>query len=319
MTRRAARRTAVAVGLSVALGSVMSSAVALPTIGNGPNQTVLPSSSGSQIDASARATSPAPMIVIDPGHSGSTIRGTTTNGLRDIDYPNYPEIFEMWDVSSCVGAALKTDGYRVTLTKRSALSSVSLADRAAIANRAHAALAISVHDDHSQSASFQATYSQRGVQHAGREHPMYRGNGNHRTTYHHAAVATRSQEYATTIAAARTTAQGSVRVAENTFTGRPPLEPGNLALVQLLSNVPWVYNEVGARTAGNATRAMSIGAETAYGRGLLAGVEASVPIQGRTEPSASAVAGLPGCLVEQIGTSGHVTRPTRYLPYGWRG
>ena len=69
----------------------------------------------------------------------------------------------MFDVSSCVARALRTDGYRVLLTKAHALDSVSLANRAAIADQAKADLAISVHDDHSQSAGFQATYDQRGL------------------------------------------------------------------------------------------------------------------------------------------------------------
>lgn len=315
MTTRTARWAAVVAGLGLGLASLTSPSAALPTIGDGPNETVLPV----RATAGARTTG-APLIVIDPGHSGTTIRRTTTHGLRDIDYPNYPEIYEMWDVSRCVGAALRTDGYRVTLTKKLASSTVSLAARAAIANDGAASLAVSVHDDHSQPASFQATYSQRGVQHAGSYHPMYRGTGSHRTVYRNTAVARRSQTYATKIAKARTTAQGHhVSVAENTFTGRPPLEPGNLALVQLLAKVPWVYNEVGARTAGRSTTAMSIGAETGYATGLLAGIEASVPIAGRTTPSAKATTGLHGCLVRQVGARGHYTRPTRYLPYGWRG
>ena len=38
------------------------------------------------------------------------------------------------------------------------------------------------------------------------------------------------------------------------LTGRPPLEPGNLALVQLLADVPWVYNEMGAKNRGGEHR-----------------------------------------------------------------
>lgn len=266
-----------------------------------------------------RARPAAPVIVIDPGHSGGTIMSRTTHGLRDVDYSNYPEIYETWDVSTCVARALRTDGYRVTLTKKHALSSVSLADRAAIANRAKAALAVSVHDDHGQSSAFQATYSQRGVTHTGRHHAMYRGVGSHRTVFAHPTVARRSETYATKIAQARTTAQHhQVTVRENSFAGRAPLEPGNLALVQLLADVPWVYNEAGARTAGSPTRAMSISAETAYATGLLAGIEASVPlVAGRANPATTSAAGLRGCLTKQVGTPDHLTRPTRHLPYGW--
>ena len=262
-------------------------------------------------------TTAAPMIVIDPGHSGRRITTRTASGLRDVDYPNFPEIYETWDISTCVAQALRTDGYRVTLTKQHALSSVSLADRAAIANRAKAALAVSVHDDHGQSSTFQATYSQRGVAQAGRYPAMYRGDGSDRTVFDHPTVARQSESAATKIATARTEAQRQrVTVQQNSFSGRAPLEPGNLALVQLLTDVPWVYNEAGARTGRSATTAMTISNETGYAAGLLAGIEASVPLAtGRARPTSAT--GLRSCLVAQIGAAGDLSRPTRYLPYGW--
>ena len=267
-----------------------------------------------------RPNAAAPLIVVDPGHSGRPIRSTdAATGLRDVDYPNYPEIYETFDVSVCVASGLRTDGYRVTLTKRRALDSVSLAARARIANEGRAALAISVHDDHSQGPGFQATYSQRGVRHGGAYHPMYRGTGPHRTVFRDVAVARASERAAATIARERTRAQGRpVSVRENSFTGRPPLEPGNLALVQLLATVPWVYDEAGARAGGSTTRAMSIATEEAYARGLLLGVEAAVPLaSGRvTQPSAGAKQ-LRGCLVTAATPgAGRVTRPARYRPSG---
>ena len=230
-----------------------------------------------------------PVIVIDPGHSGRSIRGRTTNGLLDYDYPNHPEITEVFDVSSCLAAGLRSDGYRVIMTKVSMNASVSLTERAEIADRAHPVLAISVHDDHSQTPAFEATYSQRGVAVGGRYPVMYRGTGSHRTVFDRPAVAKASQRYADIIAARRTVAQGRrVSVAENSFTGRPPLEPGNLALVQLLSDVPWVYNEMGARTGGSTTRQLSLAEETGYAMGLLAGVESAVPRSVRFTPTSTA-------------------------------
>lgn len=284
-----------------------------------PGQAITVKTDGSATTTPKDHPRAAPMIVIDPGHSGRTISSRTAAGLRDVDYPNHAEIYETWDISTCVARALRADGYRVTLTKQHALSSVSLADRAAIANRAKASLAVSVHDDHGQSATFQATYSQRGVALSGRYPEMYRGEGRHRTVFTHPAVARRSEVFATKIATARTTAQHQrVTVQQNSFTGRDPLEPGNLALVQLLADVPWVYNEAGARTAGSATQAMSIDRETEYAVGLLAGIEASVPlVADRANPVTTSASAVGGCLVDQVGSAGHLTRPTRYLPYGW--
>lgn len=264
------------------------------------------------------ATAVAPLIVIDPGHSGKSIRSTDrASGLRDIDYPNYPEIYEMFDISACVGEGLRADGYSVVLTKRQALDSVGLAARARIANEGKAALAISVHDDHSQGPDFQATYSQRGVKHDGDYHAMYRGTGSSRTVFSNAAVARTSEQAAATIARERTKAQGrTVGVRENTYTGRAPLEPGNLAIVQLLAKVPWVYNEAGAKTGGSTTRAMSVATEEAYAKGLLLGVEAAVPLSSGVvaQPSAGARQ-LKQCLVLAARPGdGRATRPARYRP-----
>lgn len=258
------------------------------------------------------------MIVIDPGHSGRSIRSTdSASGLKDIDYPNYPEIYETFDISACVGKGLRADGYRVALTKTKALDSVGLAARAKIANDAKAALAISVHDDHSQGSDFQATYSQRGIKHDGDYHAMYRGSGSSRTVFSDAKVAKASEEAAATIARERTKAQGhQVGVRENTYTGRAPLEPGNLAIVQLLAKVPWVYNEVGAKSGGSTTRAMSIATEEAYAKGLVVGIEAAVPLPAGavSQPSAGA-SQLKQCLVTAAKPGdGRVTRPSRYRP-----
>lgn len=200
------------------------------------------------------------------------------NGLLDVDYPNQPEMREVFDVSSCVAAGLRSDGYRVLLTKAHESSSVSLTERARIADRAHAALAISVHDDHSQGPTFQAVYSQLGLTVDGRHHAMWRGRGSHRTVFDQPSVARASDRAARLIARARSRAEGRpVRLAEENFAGRPPLEPGNLALVQLLTHRPWVYNELGARAGGSTTSELTVAQETAYAQGLLDGAEAAVP------------------------------------------
>ena len=261
--------------------------------------------------------------MIDPGHSGRSIRSVdAATGLRDIDYPNYPEIYEVFDISACVARGLRLDGYRVVLAKKHALDSVGLAARARLATRLDADLAISVHNDHGQTADFEATYDQRGRAQNGRYPVMYRGSGRARTVFDRPAVAKRSQRYAKIIAAARTTTQGRpVGVRVNTFTGRAPLEPGNLALVQLLTEVPWVYNEMGAKTAGSVTRAVSIDSELGYARGLLLGVERSVPVAAGpvSQPSAGARQ-LRRCLVEKVEPRpGRFTRPRAYLPYRFDG
>lgn len=289
---------------------------ATPTAGS----STAPPGPGSPTPSPTSTLGQIPVIVIDPGHSGRTIRSITRNGLRDIDYPNYPEIYEAFDVSWCVARSLRADGYRVLLTKRQALSSVSHTQRAAVANDNHAALAISVHDDHGVGPRFEATYDQRGVRHNGAYSPMYRGEGVHRTVFSSSATARQSQRYAGIIAAARTRAQGrAVTVQENSFNGRAPLESGNLALVQLFSDVPWVYNEMGALTDGHVRQAMSVASETGYADGLLAGIEAAVPlVPGRPGRSTSSAGTLTSCLTRRLEPQpGQFTRPQEYLPHGF--
>ena len=271
--------------------------------------------------AAALSGNRTPVIVIDPGHSGKKMRNREpVTGLWDITYPNYPEIYETFDVSVCVARALEADGYRVILTKKHALDNVSLAARARIANQNKADLAISVHNDHGQGNRFQATYDQRGLKGSnGKYHAMYRGRGEHRTVFKLPEVAKKSQRYARIIAAERTTAQRrKVTVRENSFTGRAPLEPGNLAIVQLLAKVPMVYNEMGARTGSSVYQATSINSEVRYARGLLAGVEAAIPPPSGADHPSKKTPWLRNCLTKQVEPSpGRYTRPRAYLPLGF--
>lgn len=224
-------------------------------------------------------TEKRPVIVIDPGHSGRSIRSTEpTSGLTDFDYPNDPELYEVWQVSRCVAQGLRQLDYKVIMTKDSASDSVGLVERAEIANNADADLAISVHNDHSQGPDFQAVYSQRGVKHGGAYGPMWRGAGDQRTVFEHREVARASARYARAIAAERSGAQDrTVTVSEFDFSGREGLEPGNLPLVMLFAEVPWVYNEVGAMTGGSTSKRMPRTARVAYAQGLLNGIVAAVP------------------------------------------
>src|SRR6476620_8300962 len=74
-----------------------------------------------------------PVIVIDPGHSPA-IRGIDpVTGLDVSGYENEPEMRDVFAVAELVKAQLQAAGYRVIMTT-------------ATADNAHAALALSIHD-----------------------------------------------------------------------------------------------------------------------------------------------------------------------------
>ncbi len=121
-----------------------------------------------------------------------------------------------------------------------------------------------------------------------------------------------SQEYAQKIAKARSLAQGETvsTLMAGGFEERG-LAPGNAWWVQVLSkDVPWVYNEMGARTGDNTTNTMTIDAEQAYAEGLVKGIEAAVPITGKTGAGPSENLDiLRSCLVKTL-----QDRPAMYRP-----
>lgn len=181
-------------------------------------------------------------IVLDPGHSGTKAqRIDPATGVLDVDYPNIPEIDEVFDVALKVKQALEAEAYTVIMTKNSARESISHRGRAEVANNANAALAVSIHTDHYAGRwSFAQIYVQRDGLY--REKPS-----GERVYFNNAQVAQKSQAYGQVFAAERGKAEGRpVDITTVNFAGRAGLAAGNIPLVQLFATVPWVYNEVGA-------------------------------------------------------------------------
>jgi N-acetylmuramoyl-L-alanine amidase len=84
--------------------------------------------------------------VIDPGHSPA-IRGIDpVTDLNVSGYENEPEMRDVFAVAELVKAQLQAAGYRVIMTKATVDTPVLLNQIAATANNAHAALALSIHD-----------------------------------------------------------------------------------------------------------------------------------------------------------------------------
>ncbi len=218
------------------------------------------------------------MVVLDPGHSPAIHAIDRRTGLDVSDYENEPEMDDVFAVAQLVEKKLTSAGYRVVLTKNTVRTRVSLAKRAAIANRAHADLALSIHD--------QAGPNGGIVFASGNNTVYYQSVGDYRATaagkrirFTNAAVAARSKEYAAIFRAERARVEHThvaLRGDVGYDLGTRGLAAGNIWLVQLLSDVPWVYNEAGGNSAG---RSGLDGADRRrYADALVASVERCLPI-----------------------------------------
>ncbi|HXE10337.1 MAG TPA: phage tail tip lysozyme [Verrucomicrobiae bacterium] len=257
--------------------------------------TVVPAASGGDSGSCSCTTSASgdSTIVIDPGHSGHDISDTDpATGLYDHDWPNVPEISEVFNVAQKVEAKLKTDGYNVIMTKKNVNDDVSFRQRADIANNANAALALSIHDSHDTSWDDMYGSGDGGQVYAQvvggyRQNSAGLGRGTSPVKFTDAGVADKSQQYSQIFADTRTKDEGhKVAVTVNSFDGRSDVDPGNLAMVQLFSKVPWVYNEVGAPSGP-----LSQNDQDKYAQGLIDSVEKAIPLSGSAAGAAAGAAG----------------------------
>ena len=218
-----------------------------------------------------------PVIVIDPGHSRTITATDKRTGLRVGDYENEPEMRNVFSVAQLVAARLRVLGYRVVLTKTSDGQRRSLAQRAHIANAAHADLAISIHDQAGRHGGI-------GFR-AGNNIVYYQSVGDYRSTpsghhvvFRNKTVAARSKRWAVAFAHARGTVQRvrpTVRGNVGYNLGTRGLAPGNIWIVQLLAHMPWIYNEAGGNSRGHV--GLTAADRRTYARSLVAGVEACIP------------------------------------------
>ncbi len=220
-----------------------------------------------------------PVVVIDPGHS-VTVSGTDrATGLDTADYENEPEMRDVYDIALLVRRKLVADGYRVYLTKPSVDTPTNLGVRAYLANRVHADIALSIHDQAGSNGGipFDGGNSNVYYQAVG----DYRENPQGRKIYFtDSRVAAVSKRYGEIFQHTREAAQGrSVNLMSNTGydLGGRGLQSGNIWIVQLLSHVPWIYNEAGGNSAGMS--GLDASDKQIYANGLVNGVEQCLPIR----------------------------------------
>jgi hypothetical protein len=158
----------------------------------------------------------------------------------DKEYLNTPETKNVFEVAALLKKMLEKQGYIVLMTKQQWNDTVRKRDRVNVANATNAALAVSIHTSgHTFGLDYGGVYVQRTdgyrVSQAGR-----------RVYFKLPDVAAVCAKFGETFVAERRKIEGkAVKVKVNSFYGRS-LAPGNLAIVQLWSEVPWVYCEAGA-------------------------------------------------------------------------
>jgi len=206
-------------------------------------------------------------VVLDPGHSGVDKQGQEKDpgtGLWIGDSSNPDERRQVWETAEKIKAKLEPDGYKVIMTKNSEDDYVNLRDRAFVANKAKAAIAVSIHN----------TPGTFGSSSTGWVTPQevggYRGSGTDKKTFTNKSVADKSKQYADAILEERKKSEGDVQMHKLNFDNRAGLSPGDISIVQLYAKVPWIYNEVG-QSGFNSDK---------YADGIAAGIKKALPLTG---------------------------------------
>ncbi len=220
-------------------------------------------------------------IVLDPGHTraGKGERDKET-GLWIGEYANVPEVDDVWKVAQKVKTKLSEDGYTVILTKSAVDSYTNLKLRAEVANKANAALAVSIHTTPGKFSDSSTARSNPNWATPQRMNGWREGTKG-RVTFTNQELADKSAGYAKKIAEARAKAIGGKAVVtttlfdEGTFDRGGNMSKGNIAINQLFAKVPWVYNEAG-QTGLNLDQ---------YADGLIEGIKAAVPLIPTSSPT----------------------------------
>ena len=185
---------------------------------------------------------------------------------------------DVFAVAQLVKRRLEADGYRVVMTKSSVTSRVSLAQRAAIANNAHAVLALSIHDQAGSNGGIPFSSGNNIVYY--QSTGTYRATSSgHRVYFTDSRVASLSRSFGQIFAAQRASQEGHHITLQSSVgydLGSRGLAAGDIWMVQLLSHLPWIYNEAGGNSPGLA--GLSAHDEQRYADGLVASVEHCVPL-----------------------------------------
>jgi len=225
--------------------------------------------------ASTGATQPSAAtgqttVFLDPGHAGAnTEEIDPVSGLKTIESGGAPgEMQNMWDVAQTIKSKLENDGYKVVLSKNNEADTAGFITKAGRANSSGAAIGVSLHYT---PGNFGSPMSDAGVtpQEVG-EYRVNKDGSGQKVTFSDTLIAQESQEYAQDMVDARNATGDKTQIAQIQFDQTYVEASGNIPVIELLSKVPWVYNEVGD-SGFNATK---------YATGITNGIEKAVPATG---------------------------------------
>ncbi|MEJ6548852.1 N-acetylmuramoyl-L-alanine amidase [Corynebacterium sp. USCH3] len=211
------------------------------------------------------------VVALDPGHNGAdTDEFDPVTGVRMIDYPNELEDADALQVARAVESRLNLVGIGTVLLKSSVEEDVTYRERVDRAAGAGAFMGVSIHTTPGPNQS--AIFPQReggfrsGLGEAGTPHTV---------TFDNPRAAAESQRLSGVVAGARSLVEGSqVPVRDNSFNGREPLWEGNIPVISLIADTPWIYNEFGSATGGGA-HGLTGAEKSRYIDGLSAGLIAA--------------------------------------------
>lgn len=211
------------------------------------------------------------VVAIDPGHNGTRTEDfDPVTGVRMIDYSNGQEDVDAMEIARAVESRLALVGVDSVLLKESVDDDVTYRERVDRASDAGAFVGVSVHTTPGGANS--AIFPQRqGGQRTGTGQ-----DGQPATvTFDNPAVAQESQRLSGVVAGARSLLEGSqVPVRDNSFNGRDSLWEGDIPVISLIADTPWVYSEFGSATGGGA-HGITDAEKTRYVNGLSAGLIAA--------------------------------------------
>lgn len=246
---------------------------------------------------SSKAQNVTTIVVLDPGHGINETIIDPATGLNDSDSSNPEERRAVWNVAQKAKAKLEAAGYRVILTKNSEEARATLRMRAGVADSDNAALAVSIHGDPKLGNAGEIYVQKVGLYRGGPPSP------HNKVTFNDAAVASKSQVAAQIFRQKRSEIEGgNIVIKDNSFNGRyPPVEPGNIPFILLVSKTPWVYNEL--KMPFN---------EDVYANSIVESIKAAVPLgTAGTAPTPPA-----GCSPEDNVTTVAPAKPGEKVPLG---